>query len=163
MSYRNTSNFEEYVAHSSDFTKVLRDVVEWDEPALAKRTALLRLASNLGLDLGEFKDAHPQQAPKYEPLWDQLCREGLATLEAGILAPTTEGLRTASARAAARVGGGVGGAAESRACACGSVHPHGRGVAGPGCLPFCRVVLMYRYLFGYKIVTIRHSIHFTEG
>ncbi len=96
MSYRNTSSFEEYVAHSSDFTKVVRDVVEWDEPALAKRMASLRLASNLGLDLGEFKDAHPQQAPKYEPLWDQLCKEGLATLEAGILAPTTEGLRTAS-------------------------------------------------------------------
>lgn len=86
MSYRNTDDFETYVAHAGDFTTCVRDVAEWDERDLAKRYVCGHMGLAEGIDLDEFARRFPAcaagQAATFEPVWERLRNAGLAEMQA---------------------------------------------------------------------------------
>ena len=95
MSWRNTHDFDEYVTHSDDFENVVRDIVQWDAGALARRDVSLGLARRDGFDPNELAEKAPEIAEGLKRLTENLCAEGLATIEGCLVVPTVEGLRRA--------------------------------------------------------------------
>lgn len=92
-SYRNTCDFNEYLAHSGDFTRIVRDVAEWDGRDLARRYVGGRLGLDTGVSLAELEGAHPAEASSFAGLWGRLESKGLAVEKSGAIVPTEEGMR----------------------------------------------------------------------